>query len=411
MSVRSFFVTLGLVVMLGLAYLLWPVYGFIGEGKPGMRKPWAWQSVPAASQCQSGAIKAGASQLADQACALLSAHQAAIHAPSLSAAVAIDGELVWSAAAGWSDLASEKLATPQTLYRIGSTSKPVTGTLLARMVDSDRVELDEPIGHYDADLPNPDWAQLTLRQLASHMAGVPEYATNKDWRGIYHSMALQRHHDNVRQGLELFDGSPLRYQPGSQFEYSSFGTLLLASVLQSVGQQPFDALISQHVTTPLGLSSPIPDEPHSERATFYQLDGNQAQPWRDVDLSNKLPGGGFMARPADLAMLGAAWLDDQFISKATRDTFWTPQRISNGDINEQAYALTWRWRDAGSYAHHGGVSKGSMAWLAVYPEQSLVIALTMNATVPEFSDFSAVQTELVSLFSQAAEQRDLLTKR
>jgi hypothetical protein len=39
-----------------------------------------------------------------------------------------------------------------------------------------------------------------------------------------------------------------------------------------------------------------------------------------------------------------------------------------------------------------------MAWLAVYPEQSLVIALTMNATVPEFSDFSAVQTELVALF-------------
>lgn len=46
-----------------------------------------------------------------------------------------------------------------------------------------------------------------------------------------------------------------------------------------------------------------------------------------------------------------------------------------------------------------GVSKGSMAWLAVYPEQSLVIALTMNTTLEQFSDFSSVQGRLVELFS------------
>ena len=102
-------------------------------------------------------------------------------------------------------------------------------------------------------------------------------------------------------------------------------------------------------------------------------------------------------------MLGSAWLDDEFINTATRETFWTPQKMNNGEVNEQSYALTWRWREAGSYAHHGGVSKGSMAWLAVYPEQSLVIAMAMNTTLPEFTDFSSLQTELVTLFSKAKE--------
>ena len=44
-----------------------------------------------------------------------------------------------------------------------------------------------------------------------------------------------------------------------------------------------------------------------------------------------------------------------------------------------------------------------MAWLAVYPQQSLVIAMTMNATLPVFTDFSSLQTELVELFSKANE--------
>ncbi|MEZ5490439.1 MAG: serine hydrolase domain-containing protein [Gammaproteobacteria bacterium] len=400
MAVRRVAGGSGLLMLIILTYLLWPVYGFIGEDTPWMRKPWAWQAVPAAVYCQTGVAKPAMAQLIEQACSLLKTHQAAIHTPSLSAAVAIDGELVWSAAAGWSDLASNKLATPQTLYRIGSTSKPVTGTLLAQMVANNAVDLDAPIGNYAAALPNPDWPQLTLRQLASHMAGIPEYSTNKDWAGLYQTGALRRHHANVTESLKLFDGSPLHYQPGSEFEYSSFDTLIIAAVLQSVAREPFAELIRQQVTAPLGLSSPVPDEENPQRATFYQQDGNLVQPWRSVDLSSKLAGGGFMSRPADLAILGSAWLNNNFISKATRETFWTPQKLNNGEINEQSYALTWRWREDGSYAHHGGVSKGSMAWLAVYPEQSLVIAMAMNTTLPEFTDFSSLQTDLLALFSQ-----------
>lgn len=401
MSVRSFTVYLILSVSAALIYLSWPFYGFIAEDNPSLRKPWAWQEVPDATQCQSQPVAPEIQPVADEACALLLAHQARLHAPSLSAAIAVDGELVWSAAVGWSDLASETLATPRTLYRIGSTSKPVTGTLLARMVDMGIVTLDEPIGSYDNSLPNPDWKSLTLRQLASHMAGLPEYGTNRDILGLYHSAALSRHHDDVRQGLALFDDNPPRYSPGSQFEYSSFGTLLIAAVLQNAAERPFRELMQQQVLEPLGLESPVPDEESQARARFYQLDGSRAQTWRTVDLSNKLPGGGFMSRPEDIVRLGAAWLDPTFISDRTREQFWAPQLLADGAVNPQSYALTWRWNAAERYAHHGGVSKGAMAWLAVYPEQSLVVALTMNTTLPQFSDFASVQGALVALFEDA----------
>ena len=280
---RSIIMSVTIIMLAGVAYLFWPMYGFIAESNASLRKPWAWTEVPAADICHSSPIDAAWRSTADRACALLLEHQAMIHAPSLSAAVAVDGKLVWSAAVGWSDLAAMKPATPETLYRIGSTSKPVTGTLLARLVDAGLVTLDEPIGNHDDALTNPDWNALTLRQLASHTAGLPEYETNRDWRGVYHSMALQQPHANVRQGLALFDGNPLRYTPGSDFEYSSFGTLLIASVLQNVGGQPFESLIQEWALAPLALDSPRADQAAPDRARFYQLDGSRAQPWRSVD--------------------------------------------------------------------------------------------------------------------------------
>jgi serine beta-lactamase-like protein LACTB len=401
MSVRLFDVSVAVVSVAVLVFAAGPLIAYVGETTPWLRKPWAWQQVPDVTSCDATPVAAQLEVAADQACALLLAHQARLHAPSLSAAIAIDGEIVWRAAVGWADLAENRAATPQTLYRIGSTSKPVTGTLLARMVDSRRVDLDDPIATYDSALPNPAWAQLTLRQLASHMAGLPEYGTNRDMRGLYQSLALRRHYPNVRDGLALFDGSPLRYPPGSGFEYSSFGTQLLASVLQSAGQQAFDDLIQQQVLAPLGLSTPVADQQVSERARFYQLNGRRAQLWRDVDLSSKVPGGGFMSTPADLVLLGSAWLNPDFISEDTRKAFWAPQELNSGEINPQSYALTWRWNSTDGYAHHGGVSKGSMAWLAVYPEQLLAVALTMNTTISRFADFSSLQSDLVSVFSAA----------
>lgn len=403
---RSFRIaSLALLVLTGLTYIFLPVYGFIAEDNPKLRNPLAWRSVPPTTDCPSFLQSKTIESLGDRACAMLLSHQARLHTPSLSVAVARDGELLWSSAVGWADIEQLIPASRRTLYRIGSTSKTVTGSILARLVQDGVVSLDEPIGTYMSDLPNPQWRSLTLRQLASHMAGLPEYETNRDLLGIYHSMALRRHHSDVRQGLDLFDGSPQRFTPGSDFEYSSFGSLLIAAVLQEASGVPFAELLHQQLLIPLGLATPIMDEEHPERASFYQLDGERVQRWREVDLSNKLPGGGFMSRPEDLVKMGSAWLNPDFIRRNIQEQFWTPQKMSDGEINPQSYGLNWRWNAVGQYAHHGGVSKGAMAWLAVYPagpdrEHSLVIAITINTTVATFSDFAALQGELIDLFSQ-----------
>ena len=86
-----------------------------------------------------------------------------------------------------------------------------------------------------------------------------------------------------------------------------------------------------------------------------------------------------------------------------------PQALSDGTINEQSYALGWRSQKKRSdwfgddlwIVHHGGISKGSMSWLVVYPEIDIVIALNINARVEEFSDFSKASAQLAEIFYAA----------
>lgn len=391
------------VPLLGLLTILLTLYSFIAEDVFWMR-PFNWTELPETYPYTEGIVASNYKEAAGSARDLLRDHISYINVPAFSAAVAVGDKLIWSASIGYADLEQNRKATPNTLFRIGSTSKAVTGTLFARMVDRDIIDIDTPISVYVEDLPNVNWEQITPRQLASHTAGIVGYEENRDLIGAYGSMLLQKSHYNVEEGLQYFDGSELLHEPSTNFHYSSFDAILLSVILQKAGKAPFLELMHEQVLCPLALDSPLPDAPHPDRATFYHVRDGEAQRWRMVDLSMKLAGGGFMATPSDLALLGVAWLDDEFISAETRQQFWTPQTLASGTVNDQNYALNWRVSKVKedipfTYMHHGGVSKGAMAWLAVIPEHRMAIALTINARIQPFNRWSGIFSDLVQIFA------------
>lgn len=400
------------VLLTTILWLGWPIYGFVSNQFEVARLPFGWQALPSEMPQDSLVAIDEYEAAADQGMDVLEAWRAEINAPSMSAAIAVDGELVWAGAVGWADVAKETPVTTRTAYRIGSTSKPVGITALARLVSAGQIDLDTPISTYVNDLPNESWNQFTPRQLASHTAGLVEYEDNTDWRGLYQSMALNRRFDDPEDALAVFDSADLLFEPGADFHYSGFDNVLLSAVMQDVADQPFDELMSSLVFTPLGMDATQPEylrTAATDFATSYQTRGDQVKPWRRVDLSHKLAAGGYISTPSDLARLGAAWLNDSFIAADVREQFWTPVRLSSGKVNEQNYALGFRRAVAtiermGEVTHvnHGGVSKGAQCWLMIVPERQIAIAVSTNRRTDEFFDFAGVYVELLETFAPIA---------
>ena len=411
---KKFLVLIVCVVFL-LFWLLWPVYQFYAHKGEAAFLPWGELDIPDNAEQSQLVYDAKFSQVATMAINKLEAHHKTINAPGMSAAIGIDGKLVWAGAVGWADIEQAVPVSIDTQFRVGSTSKAITATGLARLLDQHLIDLDAPISQFHHVLPNAQWQQIKVKQLASHMSGLPHYKQFDDKLGLYKSIALTTHYSDVNDALEVFNETRLIFGPGSQFSYSTYGTVLLSAVMQEAAGQPFLALMQEQVFTPLELNHTGDEskfEGQGTLANFYWNDGGKSQKvrvWRDVDLSHRLAGGGFVSTSSDLVRLGNAYFNEQFISSQTKQKMWTPQRLLNGEVNPQNYGIGWRvdhmlvGEKTVSYMHHGGVSRGAQSLLVLIPEYQLSIAININAKTDNFRSFSKIWKELAISFIKASE--------
>ncbi len=273
-----------------------------------------------------------------------------------------------------------------TKFRLASTSKAVTALALARLAARGVVDLDAPVESWLPELP-AHLGEVTLRQLAGHLGGVRHYAA-KD------SLVDVTRFGSAREALALFADDPLSTPPGEDYAYSTYGFTLIAAALEAAAGVPFPELLAREVTEPLGLATPVPDDPRAVipgRTGFYEraTDGrlNRAA---FVDPGYKVAGGGMLASAPDLARVGRAVLDGDLLPPAARDLLFEPQRTSAGE--ETGVGLAWRvgvdplgrqvW-------HHEGSMGGARSALLLYPDEGLVVALLSNLSTTPFFAFES----------------------
>ncbi len=293
--------------------------------------------------------------------------------PSLSAAVAVDGQLVWSGAVGYADLSTRRPADAGTRYRIGSVSKSITAVAVMRLAEMGVVDLDAPYATYVPDFPSAS-AGYSLKQLLSHQAGIRHY---RGWG----EMASNTPYDGPREAATLFAGDPLLFPPGTGFSYSSHGYTAVALAMENAAGQPYTEIVRQLVLEPAGMDGTRLDRKGDPAAaTRYMLFAGLLFEALADDLSDRQAGGGFVSTPGDLVRLGIALTSGNLLAPESRTRMWTPVPLADGTMNPQRYALGFREGadDLGRFLHHGGTANGGSAMLLIYPDLGLTVALCTN---------------------------------
>ena len=308
--------------------------------------------------------------------------------PSMSAAIGFNGTVQWAGADGYADIEQRIPATLRSRYRIGSVSKALTGVLLVRMVDAGQVDMDAPLSNYVQQLP-PHLAPLTARQLASHRSGVRHYSMPSWWLGWWEMYSTQAF-ASVEEGLSLFRNDPLRFVPGEDFKYSTFGYSVLSRLMEGASGEDYPQLLNTQLFLPAGMRDSEIDHAGEmpSRVSFYSADSGLFTPAHPTDTSYKIAGGGLVSTPTDLVQLSMKLLGSDFLSAAGKQLLWTPMPLANGSPNPENYAIGWRIdtseRLLGAERptrifHHGGVQSGGAAFLMVVPEHDIAVAVVTNS--------------------------------
>lgn len=307
--------------------------------------------------------------------------------PGLSVAVGVRGRVVYSAGFGFADLENRVPVTPLTRFRIGSVSKSVTSAALGLLMEQKRLDIDAPVQRYVPEFPQKRWP-ITSRQVAGHMAGIRHY------RGAEN--LLSRRWNSVGEGLTIFRDDSLQFEPGTRYEYSSYGWNLLSAVIEGASGESFLVYMRRHVFEPLGLHSLVAEHTDSviaHRARFYERDAQgvlRNAPY--VDNSYKWAGGGFLGNTEDLVRFGFAIMKPGFLQQGTINTLFTPQKLRDGSSTN--YGMGWGTsadpQGRRVVAHTGG-SVGGRAVLILYPEQDVVVAMLSNAGHAPMSVANAIR--------------------
>lgn len=294
--------------------------------------------------------------------------------PGISVCVGTRNKILWAQGFGYADLEAHLPVTIHTKFRLGSVSKSLTSLAIGRLVEQQRLDLDAPIQQYVPGFPLKKFA-FTPRQLATHTAGIRHYLDTDP-------LACAKHYATVQEGLTIFSQDTLLFQPGSAYQYSTYGYSLLSAVIEGASHTDYLSYMQQAVFTPLKMCDTGADYSDSivvNRVRFYEHRLGKRVNAAFVDNSYKWAGGGLLSTPMDLVKLGTDLIHPITLQPETVAILLTPQQLLNGTNTH--YAMGWRMgtdRQFRSIIHHGGLIDGGRTFLLIYPAQDLVVAITAN---------------------------------
>lgn len=307
--------------------------------------------------------------------------------PSFSLALSINNEMLFQEAVGFADIAAKTLASPDTQYSVGSVAKPMTGIALMRLVQDGKAQISENVAM-------DRYSNITLAQLASHTAGIKHDTPERDVL----EFEQVKDRSNPREAFSAFEGHDLLFEPGTGFQYSSNGYILLSAVVAAIADRNFDAYLREQVFAPLNMTQTRFDNSvnsDSQEASYYRAlsdNGEYLNATKKRDRSFLFGAGGYMSTPGDLVKMASALFNEEYLGSDYVQQMLTPIKLNSGEVNEEKYAIGWRVgsialneKETLLAAHHGGVTdKASTAYILVLPEKRAAIAFATNMVPPKF---------------------------
>jgi len=321
--------------------------------------------------------------------------------PAASIAVRV-GDRQYEAAAGWANVDARIEATPDTVFHFGSVTKTLTATLVARLIDQGKVDLDAPIARYVPEFAPRDPGiaqQLTVHHCLTHTAGLTSIVFAE----------TGRNDDTVTRQIEVINNEPQYHPPGALLSYCNSGILLLGRLIERQLGKPWHVAIVQDLAQPLGMQAVVtqPEQALRHRYAVGHMFEPRVRKWvtdpQPFWMPGHAPAGSTCAgRARDLMTFAAMHLDGG--RAASGETFLSTGMVSR--MQERAvdspvsflqtgWGLGWIHYDWGGrrIIGHDGSTAGSNAYLRIDPERRVAAALLVNcrAGLPVYEDlFSAI---------------------
>ncbi|MAG92680.1 MAG: D-aminoacylase [Planctomycetaceae bacterium] len=187
------------------------------------------------------------------------------HIPGAALAVTAGSRLVLARGYGYADVAAKQPATPQSLFRIASISKPITAVAILKLVEAGKLSLDDPVFEHLKHEPHLEEGtkfderqkKITIRHCLQHRGG---WDRAKSFDAMFQSVKFADRLGVLPPAgpdavIRCMLGERLDFDPGERYAYSNYGYCLLGRVVEKLTDQTYEQYVQQQVLKPIGIES------------------------------------------------------------------------------------------------------------------------------------------------------------
>ncbi|MGW9631310.1 serine hydrolase domain-containing protein [Agromyces sp. NPDC055520] len=295
--------------------------------------------------------------------------------------------------------------TADTEFRLGPITTEVTCTVLLRLVDEGKVQLDDEVASYVDWVPGIDG--ITLGQLCAHTSGIADYYPGLRPHFVSNPERVWPPNELVSGGLAMARTAA----PGEQWSYSRTGVLLLSMALERRTGRSWNDLAEQYVFAPLGLehtSLPAPDDTKlsgglgAYSAAIAQDGTADCAVMRDDTSQSSSIGGaaaGAVSSLDDARRLSVAFATGALLKEATARTQWTTIAPGGDAPAWQSWGLG--GAEFGPMRGLAGESTGSLTAAFTDPKSGLTVVVALNNSTSGGDFARETAFALASLASKA----------
>jgi CubicO group peptidase (beta-lactamase class C family)/glyoxylase-like metal-dependent hydrolase (beta-lactamase superfamily II) len=302
--------------------------------------------------------------------------------PGVSIALIDNYEVDWVKAYGLLKAGRDAKVTPESIFQAASTTKMVTAALVLHFVEKGKLELDADVNTYlmSWQVPENEFTRqkkVSLRLLLTHQSGFPETNFPQDEKAGPPTLV------QVLKGESPAQNKPavVEYLPGSQWQYSNIGYVVLQQILEDVSDKPFTRLAREIIFEPLGMRSstlayPLDGEMQAREAMPHDEAGQAGQPALPP---SALAQGGLLTTPEDLARLtielmsayqgrSSRLLSQKIVRQMFHKEVDIDPKIFGFPVGQGLGVMLMGEGKNFSFAHPGSNYPGTTCWLVGYPE-------------------------------------------
>ncbi len=323
-------------------------------------------------------ISSSLAQKADKVDDFIKSEMQRQNIPGVSVAVIKDGKPIKIKGYGLANVETNAPVTNETVFKIGSISKPIIAMGIMLLVEEGKISLDDKVSKYLEGTPET-WKDITVRHLLSHTSGIIREAPG------FNPAKIQPDADVIKTAYQ----SPLVFKPGEKYQYCNVGYFALAEIIRKISGKPWSEFLSERILKPFGMNSTRTttfDEIVPNRANGYSFSSNKLSN-SEVYLALR-PSGAFLSTISDLVKLENALAGKDFLKPETRKMMWTPFKFNVG--KDSNYGLGWTIDEVNGRKRisHGGTLNGFKSYFARFVDDGITVIVLTNLAQVDPSEFS-----------------------